>query len=77
MANVLIYTSPTCAWCKKAKEFFAKHNVKYKELNVVEEKNAQAAQEKSGQMGVPVIDIDGNIIVGFDEPALKKALKIK
>ncbi len=76
MANVLIYTSPTCAWCKKAKEFFAKHNVKYKELNVVEEKYAQEAQEKSGQMGVPVIDIDGNIIVGFDEPALKKALKL-
>ena len=43
----------------------------------MEEKYAQEAQEKSGQIGVPVIEIDGKIIVGFDEPALKKALNIK
>ena len=72
-----MYTSPTCAWCMKTKEFFKKHNVKYKELSVIEEKNAQESQEKSGQIGVPVIDIDGKIIVGFDEPVLKKVLKIK
>ncbi len=77
MAEVLIYTSPTCAWCKKTKEFFAKHNVKYTELNVAEEKYAQEAQKKSGQIGVPVIEIDRKVIVGFDEPALKKALKLK
>ena len=77
MAKVAIYTSPTCAWCKKTKEFFQKHNVKYQELSIIEEKYAQESQEKSGQIGVPVIEIDGKIIVGFDEPALKKALKIK
>ena len=77
MAKVLIYTSPTCAWCKKTKEFFQQNKVKYEEKNIVEEKYAQEAQKKSGQIGVPVIDIDGKIIVGYDEPALKKALKIK
>lgn len=77
MAKVLIYTSPTCAWCKKTKEFFQQNKVKYEERNIVEEKYAKEAIDKSGQMGVPVIEVDGKIIVGYDEPALKKALKIK
>ena len=78
MTKVLIYTTATCPWCKKTKEFFQKHSVKYTEKDVaVDEKTAQEAIDKSGQMGVPVIDIDGQIIVGFDEPKLKKALKIK
>lgn len=77
MAKVLIYTSPTCAWCKKTKEFFQQNKVKYEERNIVEEKYAKEAIDKSGQMGVPVIEIDGKIIVGYDEPALKKVLKIK
>ena len=78
MTKVVIYTTPTCPWCMKVKEFFKKHNVKYTEKNVaVDEKIAQEAIDKSGQIGVPVIDIDGQIIVGFDEPKLKKALKIK
>lgn len=78
MASVLIYTTPTCPWCMKTKEFFKKHNVKYTERDVAaDEKTAQEAIDKSGQMGVPVIDVDGQIIVGFDEPKLKKALKIK
>ena len=77
MAKVLIYTSPTCAWCKKTKEFFQQNKVKYEERNIIEEKYAQEAQKKSGQIGVPVIEVDGKIIVGYDEPALKKALKIK
>ncbi len=75
--SVMMYTSPTCAWCHKTKEFFAKHKVKFTEKSIIDEKNANEAQEKSGQIGVPVIEIDGKIIVGFDEPALRKALKIK
>ena len=78
MKNVIIYTTLTCPWCKKTKEFFKEHNVKYKEIDVVN--NSKAAAEiikKSGQMGVPVIDIEGKIVVGFDEPQLRRLLKIK
>ena len=76
--KVLIYTTPTCAWCHRTKEFFREHNIKYKEIDVSSnEKAASEMIEKSGQMGVPVIDIDGKIIIGFDEPALRKLLNIK
>lgn len=77
MHNVSIYTTTTCHFCKLAKDFFKQNNVKYKEINVEDdEKAAEAMIEKSGQMGVPVIDIDGKIIVGFDRGAIKKALDL-
>ncbi len=76
--DVKIFTTPTCPWCMRTKEFFKSNNIKYKEINVVEDqKAAEEMVKKSGQRGVPVIDINGQIIVGFDEPALKKALHIK
>ena len=76
--NVLIYSTSHCPWCKLAKEFFKENNIKYKEINVEEdEKAAHEMVKKSGQLGVPVIDIDGEIIIGFDKPALKMALNIK
>lgn len=75
MATVKIYSTPTCPWCQKTKEFFKENNVPYQEVNVAaDHKAAQEMIEKSGQMGVPVIDVDGSIIVGFDKGALKKAL---
>src|SRR3989338_4263690 len=77
MPSVKIYTTSTCPYCVMTKQFFKANNVKYDEVNV--EGNPQAQKdliEKSGQMGVPVIDVDGKIIVGYDQPALKKALKI-
>lgn len=77
MANITIYTTPTCVYCKMAKEFFAKNNVLYTEHNVAE--NEQALREmvkKSGQMGVPVVDIDGKIFVGFDKRGIIGALKL-
>ncbi|MBI2578847.1 MAG: thioredoxin family protein [Candidatus Aenigmarchaeota archaeon] len=74
--TVKIYTTTYCPYCKMAKDFFKKNNVKYEEINVEnDEKAAEEMTKKSGQMGVPVIDIDGKIIVGFDRPALEKALK--
>ena len=77
MAKVKIYTTPSCPWCHKVKEFFKENKVKFTDINVAEDEKARNDMiEKSGQMGVPVVDIDGEIIVGFDEPALKKALKI-
>lgn len=75
--NVIIYTTTNCPYCKTTKEFFKENNVKYKEINVEEdEKAAHEMVKKSGQLGVPVIDIDGQIIIGFDKPALKKALEL-
>ena len=75
--DVTIYTTTTCPWCRKTKEFFSKNKVKYREINVAEDQ--EAAQEmikKSGQTGVPVSVIDGEVIIGFDEPRLRKALKL-
>jgi len=78
MASVKIYSTPTCPWCAKTKAFFKANKVAFTDIDV--SKNKAAAQEmvkKSGQMGVPVIDIDGKILVGFDEGKLKSALNLK
>ena len=77
MPDVKIYTTPTCPWCKKTKEFFKENNVEYEEVDVTANQEAQKQMiDKSGQMGVPVIEIDGEIIVGYDVEKLKKALKL-
>jgi len=74
--SVTVYSTPTCPWCKKTKEFLKENGVKFKDIDVsASEKAAKEMVEKSGQQGVPVTDFDGEIIVGFDEKALKKAMK--
>ena len=76
-AKVRVYTTSTCPWCVKAKEFLKANNVKYEEVNVGDNEKARNEMfEKSGQFGVPVIDVNGTVIVGFDKEALKKALSI-
>ncbi len=75
--SVKIYSTPTCPWCNKAKEFFKENDIDFENIDV--SKNRKAAQEmvqKSGQMGVPVIEINDNVIVGFNEPEIKKALDL-
>jgi glutaredoxin 3 len=75
--SVKIYSTEWCHFCKEAKKFLKENNIKFEEIDVG--KDQEAAQEmvkKSGQMGVPVIDVDGQIIVGFDKIKLKKALKM-
>ncbi len=73
---ITIYTTPSCGYCKLAKDYFQKNNVKYTEYNVEADlKKADEMVRKSGQMGVPVIDINGKIIVGFNRPEIEKALK--
>lgn len=75
MTNLKIYTTPTCPWCKKTKEFLKQNKIKYTEVDV--SSNQKAAQEmvkKSGQSGVPVLDIGRKIIVGFDPDKIKKAV---
>lgn len=74
MAKVTIYTTPSCVYCKMAKEFFSKKSVEYQEKNVAMDAVARDEMiQKSGQMGVPVIEVDGKIIIGFDQPRLKEA----
>ena len=75
---VKIYSTPTCVYCKMAKEFFAQHNVAYEEFNVASDEKARDEMfAKSHQMGVPVIDINGAIIIGFDKGNIQKALGMK
>lgn len=74
---VTIYTTPTCVYCKMAKDFFQKHNVEYQEKNVLEDLEARKEMvEKSGQLGVPVIEVGGQFIIGFDESKLHELLKL-
>lgn len=76
--EIKIYTTPTCIWCAKAKEFFKANGIKYKEVDVsASQKDAMEMVKASGQRGTPVIDVNGEIIVGFNEPALRKALGLK
>ena len=77
MKPVTIYTTPVCGYCKMAKEFFKDHNVAYKEVDVIQDAVARESMiEKSGQMGVPVIDIGGEIVIGFDLSRIKELLGI-
>ncbi len=76
MKKVVIYSTPTCTYCVAAKEFFNSNGVEYTELDVASDLAARADMvAKSGQMGVPVIDIEGTIVVGFDEERLKQAIQ--
>jgi glutaredoxin 3 len=78
MKNVIIYSTPTCVYCKMAKEFFKKHAIQYKDFNVAEDLKAREEMvKKSSQLGVPVIDIDGEIIVGFDQKELERIFGVK
>lgn len=77
MSSVIIYTTPTCGFCHMAKEYFKQHNIQYTEKDASADRSvAEEMLQKSGQLGVPVVDVDGEIIVGFDQPKLKTALKL-
>ena len=76
--RVEIYSTPTCPFCIRVKQFLKENNIQFEDIDVSEDQaKAQAMIEKSGQMGVPVIDIEGEIIVGFDKEKIKEALGIK
>ena len=73
--NVKIYSTSTCPYCAQAKEYLKKNNIEFENIDVgINQDAAQAMMNKSGQMGVPVLDIDGKIIVGFDKDAINNAL---
>jgi len=75
--SITIYTTPTCSYCNAVKAFFSQHKISYDEKDVTTDIAAQKEMiEKSGQMGVPVIDVQGSIVVGFDQPRLRELLKL-
>ena len=76
MVKIIVYSTDTCPYCDMAKEYLQQKGVEFEEINVG--KDSVAAQKmvaKSGQMGVPQIEIDGNIIVGFDKAAIERELE--
>lgn len=78
MKIVKIYSTPACVYCNMAKEFFKTHNVAYRDFNVAEDDQAREEMiDKSHQLGVPVIDIDGQIFIGFNRSELEQALGLK
>ncbi len=75
MSKVIVFSTPTCSWCRRAKRYLKENGVPFKEINV--ERDPAAARDiarKTGQTGVPVIKIGGSWIVGFDKPRIEKAL---
>lgn len=78
MQNIIVYSTPTCVYCNMAKNFFKANNVAYQDFNVATDLEKRKEMiDKTGQMGVPVIDINGTIVVGFDESKIKSTLGLK
>lgn len=76
MPTITIYSTPTCPFCVQAKEFFKEKGLKFTDFDVSKDKTkADEMKKKSGQLGVPVIDIDGKIIVGFDIEKIEELIK--
>lgn len=77
MKNVIIYSTPSCVYCGMAKSFFKANSINFTEHDVATDLAMRKEMiEKTGQMGVPVIDTGEEVIVGFDEPKLRSALKL-
>ncbi|MCK9256036.1 MAG: hypothetical protein M0Q45_10870 [Bacteroidales bacterium] len=75
--RVSVYSTPTCTWCNTLKKWLDKHSIRYRDIDISKDQNAaENLMKKSGQQGVPQTDINGTIVVGFDENKLKKLLEI-
>lgn len=73
--SITVYSTTTCPWCVKAKDYLKSKGIEFDDINVsLDPKAAQEMIEKSGQRGVPVLDINGSIVVGFDKPQIDKLL---
>lgn len=73
--RVLVFTTPTCSWCRRVKDYLRERHVQFREIDV--SRDAKAARDlvrRTGQMGVPVVEIDGRPIVGFDKPQIDRLL---
>ncbi len=75
--NIIVYTTPTCSWCHAVKDHLSSHNIPFEEIDIAADmEKAQELLDKSGQYGVPVLDIDGTIIVGFDRAQIDSLLNL-
>lgn len=73
--KVIVYSTPTCPWCIRVKQFLNENNISFENYDVsANQGKAEEMVQKSGQMGVPVLDIEGEIITGFDKDRIKQAL---
>jgi glutaredoxin 3 len=76
--QVKVFSTPTCPWCRKAKQFMEANKIQYQDLNVFESKEARDEMiNMTHQMAVPTIAIDGEFVIGYNEKALKEKLGIK
>lgn len=77
MAPIIIYSTPTCPFCHQVKDFFKEHQVEFVDYNVADDETKRDEMvQKSGQLGVPVIDVGGEVIVGFDKERLQALLHL-
>lgn len=75
--QVKVYSTPTCPYCVRAKQFLKDNNIVFEDIDVSQDQaRGDEMVKKSGQIGVPVLDIDNEIIIGFDKEKIKKALGI-
>ena len=75
---IKVYSTPSCAYCVTLKGFLKENKIDFADIDVSkDEKALDEMVKKSGQLGVPVVDIDGEIIIGFDKERINKLLKIK
>lgn len=73
--SVIMYSTPSCSYCRLAKDYFRQNNIPVTEYNVASDKRkAEEMTRKSGQMGVPVLDINGRVLVGFNKTQIEQAL---
>lgn len=73
--SVTLYSTPSCAYCRMAEDYFRRKGVSFTKYDVSrDQRRADEMVRKSGQMGVPVIDIHGRVIVGFNQPEIDRAL---
>ncbi len=76
--RVLVFTTPTCPWCQRAKGYLRSQGVPFKEIDVSRDQKAAAdLVRRTGRIGVPVIEIDGRPIVGFDQPQIDRLLGLR
>ncbi|MBM3200439.1 NrdH-redoxin [Candidatus Woesearchaeota archaeon] len=76
--KIKVYSTKTCPYCHMAKDFLKQNKIEFEDIDVgTDEEAANEMVEKSGQMGVPVLEIDGEIVVGFDKEKIKKLLGVK